>query len=77
MYNPKLSCNEFKSNFFLKKMLEEQRRVKREQEEADTASRRHAGLVVTNQQFITNERFGDLLLINEKEKEKRKVIEVR
>lgn len=58
-------------------MLEEQRRVKREQEEADTASRRHAGLVVTNQQFITNERFGDLLLINEKEKEKRKVIEVR
>ncbi|XP_057197251.1 sorbin and SH3 domain-containing protein 1 isoform X8 [Triplophysa rosa] len=55
------------------KMLEEQRRLKREQEEADAASRRHAGLVVTNQQFITNDRFGDLLVINEKEK--RKVIE--
>lgn len=58
----------------LKKILEEQRRLKREQEEADTAARRHAGLVVTHQQFITNDRFGDLLVINEKEK--RKTIEV-
>uniref|UniRef100_A0A8C0Y359 Sorbin and SH3 domain containing 1 n=1 Tax=Cyprinus carpio carpio TaxID=630221 RepID=A0A8C0Y359_CYPCA len=56
------------------KILEEQRRLKREQEEADTAARRHAGLVVTHQQFITNDRFGDLLVINEKEK--RKTIEV-
>ncbi|XP_055026400.2 sorbin and SH3 domain-containing protein 1 isoform X8 [Misgurnus anguillicaudatus] len=52
------------------KILEEQRRLKREQEEADTASRRHAGLVVTHQQFITNDRFGDLLVINEKDKKK-------
>ncbi|XP_073776907.1 sorbin and SH3 domain-containing protein 1 isoform X19 [Danio rerio] len=52
------------------KILEEQRRLKREQEEADTAARRHAGLVVTHQQFITNDRFGDLLVINEKEKRK-------
>jgi len=64
----------FKACFFLKKILEEQRRLKREQEEADTAARRHAGLVVTHQQFITNDRFGDLLVINEKEK--RKTIEV-
>ncbi|XP_052469094.1 sorbin and SH3 domain-containing protein 1 isoform X5 [Carassius gibelio] len=52
------------------KILEEQRRLRREQEEADTAARRHAGLVVTHQQFITNDRFGDLLVINEKEKRK-------
>uniref|UniRef100_A0A672SQY3 Sorbin and SH3 domain-containing protein 1-like n=1 Tax=Sinocyclocheilus grahami TaxID=75366 RepID=A0A672SQY3_SINGR len=52
------------------KILEEQRRLKREQEEADTAARRHAGLVVTHQQFITNDRFGDLLVISEKEKRK-------
>ncbi|XP_067277806.1 sorbin and SH3 domain-containing protein 1 isoform X2 [Pseudorasbora parva] len=52
------------------KILEEQRRLKREQEEADTAARRHAGLVVTHQQFITNDRFGDLLVVNEKEKRK-------
>lgn len=52
------------------KILEEQRRLKREQEEADTAARRHAGLIVTHQQFITNDRFGDLLVINEKEKRK-------
>ncbi|XP_058237238.1 sorbin and SH3 domain-containing protein 1 isoform X3 [Hemibagrus wyckioides] len=52
------------------KILEEQRRLKREQEEADIASRRHAGLVLTHQQFITNERFGDLLTINDSEKRK-------
>ncbi|XP_053088940.1 sorbin and SH3 domain-containing protein 1 isoform X2 [Pangasianodon hypophthalmus] len=52
------------------KILEEQRRLKREQEEADIASRRHAGLVLTNQQFITNERFGDLLTINDSDKRK-------
>ncbi|KAF5900711.1 sorbin and SH3 domain-containing protein 1 isoform X1, partial [Clarias magur] len=52
------------------KILEEQRRLKREQEEADIASRRHAGLVLTHQQFITNERFGDLLTINDTEKRK-------
>ncbi|KAG7279820.1 hypothetical protein CRUP_013730, partial [Coryphaenoides rupestris] len=43
------------------KILEEQRRLKREQEEADTAARRHTGIVPTRHQFITNERFGDLL----------------
>ncbi|XP_017319875.1 sorbin and SH3 domain-containing protein 1 isoform X4 [Ictalurus punctatus] len=52
------------------KILEEQRRLKREQEEADIASRRHAGLVLTHQQFITNERFGDLLTISDSEKRK-------
>ncbi|XP_049337731.1 sorbin and SH3 domain-containing protein 1 isoform X1 [Astyanax mexicanus] len=52
------------------KILEEQRRLKREQEEADIASRRHAGLVLTHQQFITNDRFGDLLTINDAEKRK-------
>ncbi|KAI4894276.1 hypothetical protein NFI96_016311, partial [Prochilodus magdalenae] len=52
------------------KILEEQRRLKREQEEADIASRRHAGLVLTHQQFITNDRFGDLLTINDTEKRK-------
>ncbi len=68
------SLYELNACFFLKKILEEQRRLKREQEEADTAARRHAGMVVTHQQFITNDRFGDLLVINEKEK--RKNIEV-
>lgn len=53
-----------------KKILEEQRRLKREQEEADIASRRHAGVVLTHQQFITNERFGDLLTISDSEKRK-------
>ncbi|KAM9477817.1 sorbin and SH3 domain-containing protein 1 isoform 2-T2 [Clarias gariepinus] len=52
------------------KILEAQRRLKREQEEADIASRRHAGLVLTHQQFITNERFGDLLTISDSEKRK-------
>ncbi|CAB1312441.1 unnamed protein product [Coregonus sp. 'balchen'] len=52
------------------KILEEQRRLKREQEEADTASRRHTGIVPTHHQFITNERFGDLLNINEADKRK-------
>uniref|UniRef100_A0AAR2JSL7 Sorbin and SH3 domain containing 1 n=1 Tax=Pygocentrus nattereri TaxID=42514 RepID=A0AAR2JSL7_PYGNA len=52
------------------KILEEQRRLKREQEEADIASRRHAGLVLTHQQFITNDRFGDLLTISDTEKRK-------
>lgn len=52
------------------KILEEQRRLRREQEEADIASRRHAGIVLTNHQFITNERFGDLLTINDTEKRK-------
>ncbi|XP_047458285.1 sorbin and SH3 domain-containing protein 1 isoform X14 [Mugil cephalus] len=53
------------------KMLEEQRRLKREQEEADTASRRHTSIVPTHHQFITNERFGDLLNITDNA-EKRK-----
>ncbi|XP_051935886.1 sorbin and SH3 domain-containing protein 1 isoform X3 [Hippocampus zosterae] len=53
------------------KMLEEQRRLKREQEEADIASRRHTGIVPTHHQFITNERFGDLLNITDNA-EKRK-----
>uniref|UniRef100_A0A3P8YXG7 Sorbin and SH3 domain containing 1 n=1 Tax=Esox lucius TaxID=8010 RepID=A0A3P8YXG7_ESOLU len=52
------------------KILEEQRRLKREQEEADTASRRHTGIVPTHHQFITNERFGDLLNINDADKRK-------
>ena len=51
-------------------MLEEQRRLKREQEEADTASRRHTGIVLTHHQFITNERFGDLLNITDTDKRK-------
>nr|XP_046214960.1 sorbin and SH3 domain-containing protein 1-like isoform X3 [Oncorhynchus gorbuscha] len=54
------------------KILEEQRRLKREQEEADTASRRHTGIVPTHHQFITNERFGDLLNININDTDKRK-----
>lgn len=53
------------------KILEEQRRLKREQEEADIASRRHTGTVPTHHQFITNERFGDLLNITDNT-EKRK-----
>uniref|UniRef100_A0A8C9RH67 Sorbin and SH3 domain containing 1 n=1 Tax=Scleropages formosus TaxID=113540 RepID=A0A8C9RH67_SCLFO len=52
------------------KMLEEQRRLKREQEEADAAARRHTGLIPVHHQFITNERFGDLLNISETEKRK-------
>ncbi|KAM6956685.1 LOW QUALITY PROTEIN: sorbin and SH3 domain-containing protein 1 [Aplochiton taeniatus] len=52
------------------KILEEQRRLKREQEEADTAARRHTGIVLTHHQFITNERFGDLLKITDNEKRK-------
>ncbi|KAG5266961.1 hypothetical protein AALO_G00238230 [Alosa alosa] len=54
----------------LSKILEEQRRLKREQEEADIASRRHAAIVLTHHQFITNDRFGDLLTINDSEKRK-------
>ncbi|KAG9344239.1 hypothetical protein JZ751_010908 [Albula glossodonta] len=52
------------------KILEEQRRLKREQEEADTASRRHTSLFLTHHQFITNERFGDLLNVDNTEKRK-------
>uniref|UniRef100_A0A8C5RQ68 Sorbin and SH3 domain containing 1 n=1 Tax=Laticauda laticaudata TaxID=8630 RepID=A0A8C5RQ68_LATLA len=44
------------------KLLENQRRLKREQEEADIAARRHTGVIPTHHQFITNERFGDLLI---------------
>ncbi|XP_058882548.1 sorbin and SH3 domain-containing protein 1 isoform X9 [Acipenser ruthenus] len=47
------------------KLLEEQRRLKREQEEADIASRRHNGLFLTHHQFITNDRFGDLLNVDD------------
>ncbi|XP_072138526.1 sorbin and SH3 domain-containing protein 1 isoform X17 [Mobula birostris] len=47
------------------RLLEEQRRLKREQEEADIAARRHTGIAPTHHQFITNERFGDLLDIDE------------
>ncbi|XP_041123481.1 sorbin and SH3 domain-containing protein 1 isoform X6 [Polyodon spathula] len=47
------------------KLLEEQRRLKREQEEADIASRRHTGLFLTHHQFITNDRFGDLLNVDD------------
>ncbi|XP_048126415.1 sorbin and SH3 domain-containing protein 1 [Alosa alosa] len=54
----------------VRKILEEQRRLKREQEEADIASRRHAAIVLTHHQFITNDRFGDLLTINDSEKRK-------
>ncbi|MGH0128983.1 UNVERIFIED_CONTAM: hypothetical protein FKN15_063708 [Acipenser sinensis] len=50
------------------KLLEEQRRLKREQEEADIASRRHNGLFLTHQQFITNDRFGDLLNVDDADK---------
>uniref|UniRef100_A0A4W3K363 Sorbin and SH3 domain containing 1 n=1 Tax=Callorhinchus milii TaxID=7868 RepID=A0A4W3K363_CALMI len=47
------------------RLLEEQRRVRREQEEADIVSRRHTGTVPTHHQFITNARFGDLLNVEE------------
>ncbi|XP_064173608.1 sorbin and SH3 domain-containing protein 1 isoform X2 [Anguilla rostrata] len=52
------------------KMLEEQRRLKREQEEADAAARRHTSHFLTHHQFITNERFGDLLNMDNTEKRK-------
>ncbi|MBN3311943.1 SRBS1 protein, partial [Atractosteus spatula] len=52
------------------KLLEEQRRLKREQEEADIASRRHTGLFLTHHQFITNDRFGDLLNVDDADKRK-------
>lgn len=70
--NPNWDNKDFKESPLIcfQKILEEQRRLKREQEEADIASRRHAGLVLTHQQFITNERFGDLLTINDSEKRK-------
>ncbi|XP_078788278.1 sorbin and SH3 domain-containing protein 1 isoform X28 [Oryzias latipes] len=57
------------------KILEEQRRLKREQEEADTASRRHTGIVPTHHQFITNERFGDLLNITDNAEKRKSGIE--
>ncbi|KFO76834.1 Sorbin and SH3 domain-containing protein 1, partial [Cuculus canorus] len=52
------------------KILEDQRRLKREQEEADIAARRHTGVIPTHHQFITNERFGDLLNIDDTAKRK-------
>lgn len=58
-------------------MLEEQRRLKREQEEADTASRRHTGIVPTRHQFITNERFGDLLNITDNTEKRKSGVEVQ
>eukprot|EP00066_Takifugu_rubripes_P011963 XP_011601229.1 PREDICTED: sorbin and SH3 domain-containing protein 1 isoform X2 [Takifugu rubripes] len=57
------------------KILEEQRRLKREQEEADTASRRHTGIVPTHHQFITNERFGDLLNITDNTEKRKSGVE--
>ncbi|KAM9808864.1 sorbin and SH3 domain-containing protein 1 isoform 1-T2 [Syngnathus typhle] len=57
------------------KMLEEQRRLKREQEEADIASRRHTGIVPTHHQFITNERFGDLLNITDNTEKRKSGVE--
>lgn len=59
------------------KILEEQRRLKREQEEADTASRRHTGNVPTHHQFITNERFGDLLNITDNTEKRKSGVEVQ
>lgn len=59
------------------KILEEQRRLKREQEEADTASRRHTGIVPTHHQFITNERFGDLLNITDNTEKRKSGVEVQ
>ncbi|KAG9485082.1 hypothetical protein GDO78_008277 [Eleutherodactylus coqui] len=50
------------------KLLEDQRRLKREQEEADIAARRHTGIVPSHHQFITNERFGDLLNVDDSTK---------
>lgn len=58
-------------------MLEEQRRLKREQEEADIASRRHTGSVPTHHQFITNERFGDLLNITDNTEKRKSGMEVQ
>ncbi|XP_064000940.1 sorbin and SH3 domain-containing protein 1 isoform X11 [Pogoniulus pusillus] len=52
------------------KLLEDQRRIKREQEEADIAARRHTGVIPTHHQFITNERFGDLLNVDDTAKRK-------
>ncbi|XP_032605177.3 sorbin and SH3 domain-containing protein 1 isoform X35 [Taeniopygia guttata] len=52
------------------KLLEDQRRLKREQEEADIAARRHTGVIPTHHQFITNERFGDLLNVDDTAKRK-------
>ncbi|XP_037533740.1 sorbin and SH3 domain-containing protein 1 isoform X2 [Nematolebias whitei] len=57
------------------KILEEQRRLKREQEEADTASRRHTSVVPTHHQFITNERFGDLLNITDNTERRKSGVE--
>ncbi|XP_055018570.1 LOW QUALITY PROTEIN: sorbin and SH3 domain-containing protein 1 [Boleophthalmus pectinirostris] len=57
------------------KILEEQRRLKREQEEADAASRRHTGIVPTRHQFITNERFGDLLNITDNSEKRKSGVE--
>jgi len=59
------------------KILEEQRRLKREQEEADTASRRHTSIVPTHHQFITNERFGDLLNITDNTEKRKSGLEVQ
>ncbi|XP_069836550.1 sorbin and SH3 domain-containing protein 1 isoform X5 [Dendropsophus ebraccatus] len=50
------------------KLLEDQRRLKREQEEADIAARRHTGIIPSHHQFITNERFGDLLNVDDSAK---------
>ncbi|XP_060131088.1 sorbin and SH3 domain-containing protein 1 isoform X35 [Zootoca vivipara] len=47
------------------RLLEDQRRLRREQEEADIAARRHTGVIPTHHQFITNERFGDLLIVDD------------
>uniref|UniRef100_A0A8C5QEU1 Sorbin and SH3 domain containing 1 n=1 Tax=Leptobrachium leishanense TaxID=445787 RepID=A0A8C5QEU1_9ANUR len=47
------------------KLIEDQRRLKREQEEADIAARRHTGNIPSHHQFITNERFGDLLNVDD------------
>uniref|UniRef100_A0A3B5LIY5 SH3 domain-containing protein n=1 Tax=Xiphophorus couchianus TaxID=32473 RepID=A0A3B5LIY5_9TELE len=57
------------------KILEEQRRLKREQEEADIAARRHTGIVPTHHQFITNERFGDLLNITDNAEKRKSGVE--
>ncbi|KAK7901715.1 hypothetical protein WMY93_018484 [Mugilogobius chulae] len=57
------------------KILEEQRRLKREQEEADAAARRHTGIVPTRHQFITNERFGDLLNITDNSEKRKSGVE--
>lgn len=63
--------------FFWQKILEEQRRLKREQEEADIAARRHTGIVPTHHQFITNERFGDLLNITDNAEKRKSGVEVQ